>query len=131
MGLGGVLGAPLARRFNSAVGRAWARGLAARWCSTGGGLAAFSLMPSLWGAAAVLVAREINFAIWWTAQQDHPDKRTEEPSPGRIASYETLTTLMMVGSILASGAGRRPRRHPPVAAVGGSVVILAGYSGLY
>jgi MFS family permease len=127
MGLGGVLGAPLARRFN----RGATEGLGSRMGRSvvldGCGLALFSFMPSLWGAAAVLVAREMNFAIWWTAQQTLLMKRTEDRVAGRVfASYETLTTLTMVGSILVCGEVADHVGIRPVAAAGGSVVILSG-----
>ena len=127
MGLGGVLGAPLARRFNSGA----AAGLGARMGRSlvldGAGLLAFSLTPSLLGAAAVLVAREVNFAIWWTAQQTLLMRRTEDALAGRVfASFETLTTLTMVGSILASGAAADRLGISAVAAGGGCVIILSG-----
>ena len=83
----------------------------------GCGLALFSLMPSLWSAALVLIAREINFAIWWTAQQTIIMSRTDDRYAGRVfASYETLTTLMMVGSMLAAGAAADRFGIKPVAA---------------
>jgi MFS family permease len=127
MGLGGVLGAPLAKRFNSGavsgLGARMGRSLTLDGC----GLLLFSLMPNLFGAAAVLVAREINFAIWWTAQQTLLMRRTEDAFAGRVfASYETLTTLMMVGSILVSGAAADRAGFRAVAAGGGGVVILSG-----
>ncbi|MDT7808537.1 MAG: hypothetical protein QOJ70_2350 [Acidobacteriota bacterium] len=127
MGLGGVLGAPLARRFN----RGAVEGLGARMGRSlvfdGAGLLVFSLMPNLFGAAAVLVAREMNFAIWWTAQQTLLMRRTKDAFAGRVfASYETLTTLMMVGSILVSGAAADRAGIRAVAAGGGGVVILSG-----
>ena len=127
MGLGGVLGAPLARRFNSGA----AEGLGARMGRSltldGCGLLLFSLTPSLFGAAAVLVAREMNFAIWWTAQQTLLMRRTEDAFAGRVfASYETLTTLMMVGSMLVSGVAADRVGIRAVAAGGGGVVALSG-----
>ena len=127
MGLGGVLGAPLARRFN----RGAFGGLGARMGRSlvldGAGLLAFSLMPNLFGAAAVLVAREMNFAIWWTAQQTLLMRRTDDRVAGRVfASHETLTTLTMVGSILVSGAAADRAGIRAVAAGGGAVVILSG-----
>ncbi|MDT7778899.1 MAG: Transrane secretion effector, partial [Acidobacteriota bacterium] len=120
------LGAPLARRFNSG-----ASGLGARMGRSltldGCGLLLFSLTPNLFGAAALLVAREMNFAIWWTAQQTLLMRRTEDAFAGRVfASYETLTTLMMVGSILVSGAAADRAGFRAVAAGGGGVVILSG-----
>jgi MFS family permease len=126
MGVGGVLGAPLARRFNSG-----ATGLGARMGRSltldGCGLLLFSLTPNLFGAAAVLVAREMNFAIWWTAQQTLLMRRTEDAYAGRVfASYETLTTLTMVGSILVSGAAADRAGIRVVAACGGGVIILSG-----
>jgi MFS family permease len=127
MGLGGVLGAPLARRFNSGavegLGSRMGRSLTLDGC----GLLLFSLTPSLFGAAAVLVAREMNFAIWWTAQQTLLMRRTEDAFAGRVfASYETLTTLMMVGSMLVSGAAADRVGIRAVAAGGGGVVALSG-----
>lgn len=127
MGLGGVLGAPLARRFNSGA----VEGLGARMGRSltldGAGLLLFSLTPNLFGAAAVLVAREVNFAIWWTAQQTLMMRRTEDAFAGRVfASYETLTTLTMVGSMLISGAAADRVGIRAVAAGGGAAVILSG-----
>lgn len=127
MGLGGVLGAPLARRFN----RGGSGDLGARMGRSltldGAGLLLFSFMPNLLGAAVVLIAREMNFAIWWTAQQTLVMRRTEDRFAGRVfASFETLTTLTMVGSILVSGEVADRLGIRPVAAGGGSVVILSG-----
>ncbi len=127
MGVGGVLGAPLARRFAGGgvegLGARMGRSLFLDGC----GLLVFSLMPSLWGAALVLVARDMNFAIWWTAQQTILMRRTEDAFAGRVfASYETLTTLMMVGAMLASGAAADRLGIRVVAAAGGSVIILSG-----
>jgi MFS family permease len=127
MGLGGVLGAPLARRFNSGA----AEGLGARMGRSltldGCGLLLFSLTPNLFGAAALLVAREVNFAIWWTAQQTLLMRRTEDAFAGRVfASYETLTTLMMVGSMLVSGAAADRLGMRAVAAGGGAVIMISG-----
>jgi MFS family permease len=127
MGVGGVLGAPLARRFNRGAVENLGSRMGRSVILDGCGLALFSLMPSLWGAAAVLVAREMNFAIWWTAQQTLLMKRTEDRVAGRVfASYETLTTLTMVGSILVCGEVADHAGIRPVAAAGGSVVILSG-----
>jgi MFS family permease len=127
MGLGGVLGAPLARRFNSGalggLGARMGRSLTLDGC----GLLLFSLTPNLFGAAALLIAREMNFAIWWTAQQTLLMRRTEDAFAGRVfASYETLTTLMMVGSILVSGAAADRLGMRAVAAGGGAVILLSG-----
>ena len=127
MGLGGVLGAPLARRFNrGAPGDLGAR-MGRSLTLDGAGLLLFSFMPNLLGAAVVLIAREMTFAIWWTAQQTLVMRRTEDRFAGRVfASFETLTTLMMVGSILVSGEVADRLGIRPVAAGGGSVVILSG-----
>jgi len=127
MGAGGVLGAPIARRFAGGG----VEGLGARMgrslCLDGCGLLVFSLMPSLWGAALVLVAREMNFAVWWTAQQTALMRRTEGHFAGRVfASYETLTTLMMVGAMLASGVAADRLGIRPVAAAGGGMIVLSG-----
>jgi len=126
MGAGGVLGAPLARRFNAAsenLGTRMGRSLLFDGC----GLVVFSFMPHLWGAAAVLVAREMNFAIWWTAQQTLIMRRTENAYAGRVfASYETLTTLMMVGSMYFAGAAADAYGIRIVAATGGAVIASSG-----
>jgi MFS family permease len=127
MGLGGVLGAPLARRFNAAAGEGLGSRLGRSLTFDGCGLALFSLMPGLWAAAAVLVARELNFAVWWTAQQTIMMRRTDDAYAGRVfASYETLTTLMMVGSMLASGAAADRLGIRPVAFAGGLVITCSG-----
>ncbi|MGA9994143.1 MAG: MFS transporter, partial [Pyrinomonadaceae bacterium] len=127
MGAGGVLGAPLARRFNTAAGKALGSRMGRSMFFDGCGLVLFSLMPTLWSAALVLVAREINFAIWWTAQQTIMMSRTEDRFGGRVfASYETLTTLMMVGSMLVSGFAADRFGIRPVAATGGAVIALSG-----
>jgi MFS family permease len=127
MGLGGVLGAPLARRFNAGSSETLGARMGRSMIFDGIGLLVFSLMPSLWGAGFVLVLREINFAIWWTAQQTILMSRTENRYAGRIfASYETLTTLMMVGSMLISGFAADRYGITPVAACGGIVISLSG-----
>ena len=126
MGAGGVLGAPLARRFNAGgenLGTRMGRSLLFDGC----GLVVFSFMPHLWSAAAVLVAREMNFAIWWTAQQTLIMRRTENAYAGRVfASYETLTTLMMVGSMYFAGAAADAYGIRIVAATGGAVIASSG-----
>ena len=127
MGMGGIIGAPIARRFNATAGESLSSRMGRSMIFDGCGLALFSLMPNLWVAALVLVAREINFAIWWTAQQTIIMSRTDDRYAGRVfASYETLTTLMMVGSILASGAAADRFGIKPVAATGGAVIALSG-----
>jgi MFS family permease len=127
MGIGGVIGAPFARRFNAGSGETLGRRMGRSMFFDGCGLALFSLMPNLWLAALVLIAREINFAIWWTAQQTIIMTRTDNRYAGRVfASYETLTTLMMVASMLASGAAADRYGIRPVAAIGGAVVALSG-----
>jgi hypothetical protein len=69
----------------------------------------------------------MNFAIWWTAQQTLMMRRTEDAFAGRVfASYETLTTLMMVGSILVSGAAADRLGMRAVAAGGGAVIVVSG-----
>jgi MFS family permease len=127
MGVGGVLGAPLARRFNSAGGAGLGSRLGRSLVLDGCGLALFSLAPGLWTAAAVLVLREVNFAIWWTAQQTIMMRRTDDRYAGRVfASFETLTTLTMVGSMFASGASADRAGIRLVAGVGGLLVVLSG-----
>lgn len=127
MGLGGITGAPIARRFNSAVGETLGARMGRSMIFDGCGLVLFSLMPTLWGAAVVLIAREMNFAIWWTAQQTIIMSRTDDAYAGRVfASYETLTTLMMVGSMLVSGVAADKFGIRPVATTGGAVVALSG-----
>jgi MFS family permease len=126
MGLGGVLGAPVARRFNAAgqdLGARMGRSLVVDGC----GLALFTVMPNLWTASLVLVAREMNFAVWWTAQQTLVMRRTDNAYAGRVfASYETLTTLMMVSTMYAAGAGADALGLRPVAAAGGLVIAFSG-----
>jgi len=93
----------------------------------GCGLALFSFMPTLWTAALVLTAREANFAIWWTAQQTIMMSNTDDRYRGRVfASYETLTTLMLVGSMLAAGAAADVYGIRIIAGAGGIVIILSG-----
>ncbi|HEV7859819.1 MAG TPA: hypothetical protein VGO91_14475 [Pyrinomonadaceae bacterium] len=41
-------------------------------------------MPNLLGAFLVLIARETNFAIWWTAQQTIIMSRTEDRYGARL-----------------------------------------------
>lgn len=129
MGLGGVLGAPLARRFN----RHGTQGLGARMASAlvvdGCLLVLFSLMPNLWSASAVLLSREMCFAVWWTSQQTLIMRGAAREFAGRVfASFETLTTLAMVTSMLVSGAAADRFGMRPVAAIGGIVVALSGAS---
>jgi MFS family permease len=127
MGLGGTIGAPIAKRFNSAAGRHLGSRMGRSMIFDGCGLALFSLMPTLWGAALVLILREVNFAIWWTAQQTIIMTQTDDRFSGRVfASYETLTTLMMVGSMLASGAAADTYGIAPVAGAGGIVIAFSG-----
>ncbi|MEA2175671.1 MAG: hypothetical protein QOD00_3263 [Blastocatellia bacterium] len=127
MGLGGVLGAPVARRFNAGADDALGSRMGRSMFLDGCGLALFSLMPNLLGASIVLIAREVNFAIWWTAQQTIIMSRTDDRYGGRVfASYETLTTLMMVGSMLVSGAAADAYGVKPVAFTGGMIIIMSG-----
>ena len=127
MGLGGVLGAPLARRFNRGTPGDLGARMGRSLTLDGAGLLLFSFMPNLLGAAVVLIAREMNFAIWWTAQQTLLMRRTEDAFAGRVfASYETLTTLMMVGSMLVSGAAADRLGMRAVAAGGGAVIMMSG-----
>jgi MFS family permease len=127
MGIGGVLGAPIARRFNAGADDALGSRMGRSMFLDGCGLALFSLMPNLLGASLVLIAREVNFAIWWTAQQTIIMSRTEDRYGGRVfASYETLTTLMMVGSMLVSGAAADAYGIKPVAFAGGMIIIMSG-----
>jgi hypothetical protein len=84
-------------------------------------------MPGLASAAIVLSVREANFAIWWTAQQTLIMRNTEDRFAGRVfASFETVTTLTMVGSILAAGFSADRFGIRPVAAVGGATIIVSG-----
>jgi predicted MFS family arabinose efflux permease len=127
MGIGGVVGAPIAKRFNAASGERLGTRMGRSLLFDGCGLALFSLMPNLWAAAAILVAREANFAIWWTAQQTLIMRATSDRYAGRVfASFETVTTLTMVGSILAAGVAADRFGIQPVAAVGGGIIILSG-----
>lgn len=126
MGLGGVLGAPLARRFSSAgqtktESRMW-RSIFFDGC----GLAVFSFAPSLWVGAFILILREMNFAIWWTAQQTIMMSQTEDRFAGRVfASFETITTLTMVGSMFLCGIAADKYGISPVAFIGGVIIALS------
>lgn len=125
MGIGGVLGAPLARRLSAgrSLGFRFGRSL----LFDGFGLFLFSLMPNLWTAMAVLVAREMNFAIWWTSQQTLVMSHTDNHFAGRVfATFETVTTLTMVGSMMAAGIAADRFGISPVAAIGGLLIIMAG-----
>ena len=126
MGLGGVLGAPLARRFNSSAESLGAR-MGRSLCADGCALFVFSLTPGLWWAAPVLILREMNFAVWWTAQQTILMRRTRDAYAGRVfATHETITTLTMVGSIYLAGAAADRFGIRVVAAAGGSIIALSG-----
>jgi MFS family permease len=128
MGLGGVLGAWVARRFNATAGARLGTRMGRSLFLDGCGLFVFSLMPALWAAALVLIAREINFAIWWTAQQTIIMTRADDRYRGRVfASYETATTLMMLSSMLVSGAAADWLGIRVVAAFGGLVIALSGW----
>lgn len=130
MGIGGVLGAPLARRFNLRASfdlhRLGGR-MGASMMLDGFALALFSFMPTLWSAAGVLVLRELNYAMWWTAQQTLIMRRTDAMFGGRVfASFETLTTLAMVASMLLSGTAADLAGIRPVACAGGIIILLSG-----
>ncbi|HYP54316.1 MAG TPA: MFS transporter [Pyrinomonadaceae bacterium] len=127
MGLGGTLGAPAARRINQSAGGALERHLGRSMVFDGAGLALLAFVPNLWGASLVLVLREINFAVWWTAQQTLLMKRTDDRFAGRVfATFETVVTLMMVGAMLASGLAADTYGFRVVAAAGGACVVVAG-----
>ncbi|HEY0375679.1 MAG TPA: MFS transporter [Pyrinomonadaceae bacterium] len=127
MGLGGVIGSPIARRSNAGAGDALASRMGRTMIFDGCCLGIFTLMPGLWSAAVVLVARDINFSIWWTAKQTIIMSRTEDRYAGRVfASYEMVTTLMMVGAMLVAGASADRYGIRPVAALGGLIVALSG-----
>ncbi|WP_352432126.1 MFS transporter [Pyrinomonas sp.] len=122
MGVGGVLGAILARRSESALTTRLGRSLAL----DGAALVAFSVAPNLWSAAAVLVVREANYAIWWTAQQTILMQATDVRFGGRVfASHETITTLAMLGSMLVSGVAADRFGMRPVASSAGIVIIAS------
>lgn len=127
MGVGGVLGAPLARRLNSGTNLGDRMG--AVLFVDGCALALFSVMPDLWSAGAALVFREICFATWWTAQQTLIMRSTTDEYAGRVfASFETLTTLAMVSSMVVCGAAADRFGMRPVAFLGGVTVALSGAS---
>ncbi|MDT7541946.1 MAG: hypothetical protein QOE33_1850 [Acidobacteriota bacterium] len=127
MGVGGVLGATVARRFNrGGAGKLGAR-MGRSLFFDGCGLFIFSLMPNLWAAASVLVLREMNYAVWWTAQQTIMMRRTANNYAGRVfATHETVTTLAMVCAIYASGAAADSYGIRVVAAAGGAIIALSG-----
>jgi MFS family permease len=127
MGVGGILGAPIARRHNTSSPNALEVRMGRSLFLDGSGLVLFSFMPNLVGAALVLIAREINFAIWWTAQQTLVMTATDDRYSGRVfASFETLTTLAMVGSMVVAGLAADQFGIRPVATAGGSVVMFSG-----
>ena len=127
MGVGGVLGAPLARRLNRSANLGDTMG--AVLFVDGCALALFSVMPNLWSAGAALVFREICFATWWTAQQTLIMRSTIDAYAGRVfASFETLTTLAMVSSMFVCGAAADRFGMRPVAFLGGVAVALSGAS---
>jgi hypothetical protein len=127
MGAGGVLGANVARRFNAGGSQRLGARMGRSLLFDGCGLFLFSLMPNLWGAAAVLVLREMNYAVWWTAQQTIMMQRTANNYAGRVfATHETLTTLAMVCAIYAAGAAADTFGIRLVAATGGAVITLSG-----
>lgn len=122
MGVGGVFGAILARRSEGKLTARLGRSLAL----DGAALIAFSFAPDLWSAAAVLVVREANYAIWWTAQQTILMQSTEARFSGRVfASHETTTTLAMLGSMLVSGLAADRFGIRPVASSAGIVIIAS------
>jgi hypothetical protein len=127
MGLGGVLGALVVRRFDAAAEGALASRMGRSIIIDGCSLVLFALMPGLWSAALVLIFREINYTLWKTAQQTIMMSRTDDLYGGRVfASYETLTTLMMTGSMLASGVAADLYGIKPVTATGGLVIAFSG-----
>ncbi len=127
MGLGGVVGAFVVRRFDATAEDSLASRMGRSMIFDGCSLALFALMPSLWSAALVLVFREVNYTLWKTAQQTIIMSRTDDLYGGRVfASYETLTTLMMTGSMLASGVAADIYGIKPVTASGGLVIALSG-----
>jgi predicted MFS family arabinose efflux permease len=127
MGLGGVLGALVVRRFDGTDEQSLAARMGRSIIFDGCSLALFALMPNLWGAALTLVFREVNYTLWRTAQQTIMMSRTDDVYGGRVfASYETLTTLMLTGSMLASGVAADRYGIKPVTASGGLVIALSG-----
>ena len=127
MGLGGVLGAFVVRRFDATAENSLASRMGRSIVFDGCSLALFAYMPSLWSAALILVFREINYTLWKTAQQTIMMSRTDDVYGGRVfASYETLTTLMMTGSMLAAGVAADVYGIRPVTASGGVIIAFSG-----
>jgi predicted MFS family arabinose efflux permease len=127
MGLGGVLGALVVRRFDAGAESRLASRMGRSIIFDGCSLALFALMPSLWSAALVLIFREVNYTLWKTAQTTIMMSRMDDAYGGRVfASYETLTTLMMTGSMLASGVAADIYGIKPVTATGGIIIALSG-----
>jgi MFS family permease len=127
MGLGGVLGALVVRRFDAGAESRLASRMGRSIIFDGCSLALFALMPSLWSAALVLIFREVNYTLWKTAQTTIMMTRMDDAYGGRVfASYETLTTLMMTGSMLASGVAADVYGIKPVTATGGIIIALSG-----
>jgi MFS family permease len=127
MGFGGMIGGPIARRFNQAAGDRLGTRMGRSLLFDGSCLAVFAFVPTLLGASLVLIVREINFAIWWTAQQTIIMGQTEDRFSGRVfASFETLTTLMMVASMLISGVAADTYGIKLIAATGGIIIACSG-----
>jgi MFS family permease len=127
MGLGGVLGALVVRRFDAGAEDRLASRMGRSIIIDGCSLVLFAAMPSLWSAALCLIFREINYTLWKTAQTTIIMTRTDDAYGGRVfASYETLTTLMMTGSMLASGIAADIYGIKPVTATGGIIIALSG-----
>jgi hypothetical protein len=127
MGFGGVLGAPIARRLASSSRGTLGARMGRSMILDGLCLALFTMMPSLWSASLVLVLRELNYTVWKTAQMTLIMSRTDDRYGGRVfASYETLTTIAMVGSMLVAGAAADTYGIRSVAAAGGIVIAFSG-----
>jgi MFS family permease len=127
MGLGGVVGAMVVRRFDAGAEERLTSRMGRSMIFDGCSLALFALMPSLWSAALVLIFREINYTLWKTAQTTVMMSRTDDAYGGRVfASYETLTTLMMTGSMLASGVAADIYGIRPVTVTGGIIIASSG-----
>jgi MFS family permease len=129
MGVGGVLGAPLARRFNrhetSGLGARMALALVVDGCCS------WSLVSCrICGARARCCYRAkcVSPCGGLRSKRSSCAARLRDFAGRVFASFETLTTLAMVASMLISGAAADRFGMRPVAAIGGTVVALSGAS---
>jgi MFS family permease len=127
IGVGGLIGAPLSRRYRTTSAGFLERRMGRSMIIDGFSLLSFSFIFNVWIASAILAFRELNFALWWTAQQTILMNSSEERFRGRVfASYETLTTFCLILSMLVAGKACDLYGYNFVACAGGLVIIVSG-----